>query len=213
MSFRPLPTLLALALGLALAPVARAQGSYPTTPVGWATPPAAYGYYVPQPVAVNPAPSWVLSAEGGKLQVQTADGTRASCASLTIPVGGAVEVTAEGKQVHVRSGPSAQTADALRGDADRVSRSGPDGVVLTLEGHAKLTVVRNGKRAEVASDRIAVNLATGHVEADLGVEAPAPTAPVLCPVNPSSPPPGSTPGPRAAEPDDRVPPPAGTEAR
>jgi hypothetical protein len=178
-----------LTIALTFATAGRAQ-PYPSP--GW-SPPPAYGYYAPPPP--SPIPSWILSAAGGKLQLQTSDGARATCDGLTISVSGAeaVEVLTEGQQIVVRSGvssPGVAAQETLRGTSDRVSRSGPDGQVLTLEGNARLVVVRKGKRAELVSDRIAVNLATGRVEADLGGSTPpAAPYPAVTPCAPPPPPP------------------------
>src|SRR4051812_42637946 len=88
---------------LSLAPAALAQ--LPCPPSAWTPQPVAYPYYVtPQPLA--PAPSWVLAAEGDRVQVQSADGARATCEGLTVQVTGAdpVEVAVDGRQLAVRSG-------------------------------------------------------------------------------------------------------------
>ncbi len=178
--------LVTLAVGLSLAPAALAQSTYPD-PSRWSPPQTPTYYYVPQPALPPlPAPSWSLCAEGTRLQVQTADGARATCESLTVQVSGAeaVEVVVEGRQVHVRSG--GPSRDSLRGSADRVTRSGPEGAVLTLEGNAKLTVVRGGKHAELVADRVSVNLSNGHVEADVTTPPPPATPPPpSCPVTPA----------------------------
>jgi hypothetical protein len=191
MTFRSLGLIIAAAL--AIAPAALAQTAYPFTG-SWLPPqqPQPYGYYYAPQLSPG-APSWILSAEGNKLQVQSADGSRATCESLTIQVSGAepVEVSVDGKQLSVRSVAAAGgSQDSLKGSADRVVRSGPDGAAVTLEGNAKLVIVRRGTRAELVSHRISVNLASGHVEAEITGQ-PVPTTPAPStsyPVTPCSPP-------------------------
>jgi hypothetical protein len=109
--------------------------------------------------------------------VQAADGSRAACESLTFQAAGEepVEAGVEGKQVFVRTAPTKGAQDYLRGSADRVTRRGPDGAVVSLEGNAKLTFSRKGTKAEVTANRISVNLATGQVEVEgAGSTAPPP---------------------------------------
>jgi hypothetical protein len=168
----------------ALAVVVLAGGQAQPHPGAGYPPPQAGAYYV-----ATPPSGWALSVteEAGKarLQVQTPDGLSASCEQITIPVNGmgsAVVSVAE-KQVQVRCDsnvPAGGSSDALQGSADRVTRSGADGLLLSLEGKAQLRFMRQGRRAELSADRISVNLANGHVEVDLGGPAPAVTIPVPC---------------------------------
>ena len=100
--------------------------------------------------------------------------------SMTFQVAGCGPVTLSqaGKQVQVRG-------SLLRATADRLTRGGADGANLVLEGNVRLNYRRNGKRAEVCADRVAVNLVSGHVEVDLGATAPNPEPPPP-PVTPAS---------------------------
>jgi hypothetical protein len=184
----------------ALAPAAyvepqQPQAASPSQPA-YATPPQVnqyYGYGAPQ-VYYPAAPAWAMSAKDGKLLIESADGGTAACADLTIPVegGAAVEVTVEGKTVHVRSGKGEcgvgkccrkeSVKDSLVGSALKVSRGGFKGYVLTLEGEAKLTLVRQGKKAELTADRISVNLATGQIEGQIGHPPQNGYAPQYAPV-------------------------------
>jgi hypothetical protein len=176
MTFRSLGLILAVAL--ALAPAALAQTPFPP-PGAWPPQQLTYGFYVAQPPAASP--SWTLTPEGNRVQCQSADGSRATCESLTMQVSGAVpvEVSVDGRQLSVRSVASAGgSADTLKGTADRVVRSGPDGAVVTLEGNARLTVARKGTQAELVSPRISVNLASGHVEAEITGQLVPTTPPI-----------------------------------
>ncbi len=170
---------------------------YPYVPVPLSSPsplPPAAGYYsappsVPPcvtpagPVYVpTPAVGWTMSvAKGGKVQIQITDGSAAICETLTILVPGAkpLQVTAD-KQIHLRCGPEGRTegcANRLEASADRVHRNGPGGMVLTLEGNAKVFWVRKGLRAEVSAALISLNLATGQVEGKAATELAPPPPP------------------------------------
>jgi hypothetical protein len=122
----------------------------------------------------------VVDEGGAKVQVQTSDGMRATCEGLTIHVNGVepLRVSVLGKQVQAHCGAQECQAgngcDALQLSADRVSRSGPDGALLTLEGNAKLLCIRRGKRAEMAAEQISFHLVTGHIDCEMGQQPPAP---------------------------------------
>jgi hypothetical protein len=188
MTYRRLLALLALAL----AATAQAQPPANPPPTTWtAQPQIQQAYcYVPQPVPAPSWPLWILSADGNKVRIQTADGAQATCEGLTIAVGGseAVKVTVSDKRINVESGIEPQignTHDSLRASADRVTRAGPDGMTLTLEGNARLMLVRKGKKADLVAERIAVNLVTWHVESDLtGSVPPSPLIGPPCSVTP-----------------------------
>src|SRR5262249_59345926 len=94
--------------------------------------------------------------------------------------------------VHVRSGAQEcargrkcclkdSPQDSLAGSALRVSRTGPKGCILTLEGEATLTLIRQGKKAELTADRISVNLVTGQVEGQIGHPPQNPPVPPVTP--------------------------------
>jgi hypothetical protein len=167
---------------------------------GWPAQQPYFYYAVPSPSGYQlPLSSWAISVKDGKLKIESADGAAAVCESLTIPADGhpAVEVTVEGKHVHVRSGAQEcargrkcclkdSPQDSLVGSALRVSRNGPKGCVLTLDGDATLTLVRQGKKAEITADRVSVNLVTGQVEGQIGHP---PQEPQVVPCT-NSPPPG-----------------------
>src|SRR5262245_9975720 len=121
-----------------------------------------------------------MSVSSGKLQIESGDGAKATCESLTIPVEGsaAVELSVKGKHIHVCAGasecgtgrcsPRSVPQDSLVGKALQVSRSGPQGCVLNLEGEVTLSLVRKGKKADLTAERISVNLLTGLLEAQVG---------------------------------------------
>lgn len=152
-------------------------------------------YYVPQPAPlaapyVTPgASTWTLSVAGGKLHVLTNDGMRATCEQLTLLVSGVEPALATVAEIQIRIalGKDCKDADCLQATADRVTRSGADGALLTLEGNAKLLFVRKGKKVDVSADRVSVNLATGQVVSDLAPQ-PVPTVqPCSGPACPSTP--------------------------
>jgi hypothetical protein len=91
-----------------------------------------------------------------------------------------VEVSVVGQAVQVTSGEKGQEGGSLKATAERLTRSGPGGAILHLEGNATVCYVRNGKRAEVSGHTVTVNLVTGRVEVEM--DSPQPTPP-------SSPPP------------------------
>src|SRR5205823_1265105 len=111
--------------------------------------------------------------------------------TITVPGAEPVYVSAEDKRVHL-SGLIARcdtAADTLRASADRVTRSGPEGMTLTLEGNASLMLVRKGKKADLVAERISVNLTTNRVESELPGCTPPPktTSPMVtpCPLSPA----------------------------
>jgi hypothetical protein len=142
----------------------------------------------------------VLTVEegGAKVQVQTTDGMRATCEGLTIHVNGVdpLRVSILGKQIQAHCGAqeclAGNNCDAIQLSANRVSRSGPDGAILTLEGNAKLLCIRKGRRAEVAAEWICLHLVTGHIDCEMGQQQSAPMV-VPCGVSvPCTPPISST---------------------
>ena len=116
----------------------------------------------------SPASAWKLSVASGSLQVQTGD-AQATCESLSFKAGGEPFVlSVDGKQVHVDAGLGARLDGVyVKGNADRVTRTGAGGAVLVMEGHVKVCYGRQGQHAEVMAERVVVNLATGHVETDI----------------------------------------------
>src|SRR5262249_17384372 len=127
------------------------------------------------------------------LLVQAGDGTGATCERMSLKVDGAalVLVSVEGKQVQLRAGADCRDGgdrDCFGASADRVTRGGPGGATLTLEGKAKLRWTRKGKSTEAAAGGVAVNRLSGHVEAEVGAPpAIAPPPPEPTPVSPCSP--------------------------
>ena len=184
---------------LLAAGIAAACGPY--APAGCSMPPASSGTTQSCPSAMPQAPAcpvqatlpsvpsavsvWTLSVVGGKLQLQTADGARSQCERMTMVVNGAdpIEVLTKGSKIHLAAGKDSVGACSLQAVADRVTRTGWEGSLVTLEGNATLVYVRNGKKADIAADRIAVNLPTGQVTVDMDVPQPVatPPAPVLTP--------------------------------
>jgi hypothetical protein len=181
------PTLTVLAALLAAcspgAPQGPAYAPAPQAPQVYYQPqpyasPQPLAYYVASPVASD----WHLSVAGAKLQLDAADGMRSTCEGLTILVPGAppAAVAVSGREIRVTSG--AEGADHLTATALRVTRGGPAGALVTLEGSAHLVCVRQGKRAEITAERIAVNLATGQIQSEMGPAAvPQPPAPSPAP--------------------------------
>jgi hypothetical protein len=86
---------------------------------------------------------------------------QATCEKLTFRIGAGKPVTlsAQGKQVIVRS-------EQLAASADCVRRSGPEGASLTLEGHVRVRQEKNGRHAEFFSDQAGINLATDWLNCD-----------------------------------------------
>lgn len=148
------------------------------------TPPTQITAHAPRPRVVYeyPAGSGVpgtsLSVLDGKLLVQTVDGSRMACERFTILVSGAepAEVAVAEKLVTITSGkqcpglcctPSGSSMDCLRASAQKVRRVGAEGATLVLEGGAKLVYVRGGKKIEVATELLQVNLLTGQVISEM----------------------------------------------
>lgn len=140
--------------------------SCPTTSAAMPTPPPP-----PQaPYQSTGNATWTLTPAGEKLLVETNEGMKAQCELLTILVSGVepAEAAVMGKQISITGGKDEARDYLLRGTGDRLTRSGVDGALLTLDGHAKLLYVRQGKRAEVSADHISVNLASGQVVSEMG---------------------------------------------
>ena len=149
--------------------------------------------------------SWTFSVIEGKLLIQTNDGMQSRCERMTLLVNGAdpAEVSVSGTQLKVVSGTDCINGTFLQANADRVTRTGVDGALLTFKGNAKLVFARQGKKADVSADRVSLNLATGQITCDMGTQPvypPAPGSNIPCPVTPvtstgSSPPQATTPVP------------------
>jgi hypothetical protein len=200
-SYPPLP-----GISVPFPQAAQPYSPYPTMhPVSYpSVPPLPPNNVIPPPLPSTPVPGipasgWTLTvAEDGKLRVQTADGLSASVERMTMPVAGAqpLQVSVENRQVIVawcfdcKSG-CVKGADCLDGVAERVTRTGGDGSVLVLEGKAKLLCMRKGKKAEIAADRILVNVTTGHIETELSWQQALPQVtpppPGIVPVTPTCP--------------------------
>jgi hypothetical protein len=132
---------------------------------------------------VGPAPGvsgTTLTVLDGKLQVQTAEGARMSCERLTILVSGVepADVTVFGKLVKITSAKDVKDGTILQASAQTVKRSGAEGATLGLEGDAKLVYVRGGKKIEVSTDLLSVNLLTGQVISEMELK---PVTPILPP--------------------------------
>jgi hypothetical protein len=133
-----------------------------------ATPfPPSCGIAVPASLA-----SWEFCVvkEGGAthLQIRGSDGMTAILEGLTFPGGGqTITLAVGGMQVQFRG-------SSIRGVADRLTRGGPGGATLTLEGHVKMHWGRDDRHAEATCEKAVVNLATGRVEVDLSATSPPP---------------------------------------
>jgi len=144
-------------------------------------------------------PGTSLSVLDGKILVQTADGSLMVCEKFTILVGGAepAEVAVNEKLVTITSGKktcpgmccmqsAGSSTDCLQASAQKVRRIGAEGATLVLEGNAKLLYVRQGKKIDVATDLLQVNLSTGQVISELEMkpvtplpsEVPTPVVPI-----------------------------------
>src|SRR5438874_6391813 len=108
-------------------------------------------------------PKTTLSATSGKIQVQTADGGKMTCEKLEILINGVdpLAVTVVDGAVQVNTGKEVKEGCFVQASAKKVSRIGPDGATLVLEGNAKLVYSRKGKKIDVATDLLQVNLSTG----------------------------------------------------
>src|SRR5262245_40662917 len=149
------------------------------------------------PAPLSTASGWTLSIVEGKLHLQTADGSRSTCEKLTILISGVhpIMVAVCENQIRLTSGKEeGRSSDFLRATARKVSRSGPDGATVILEGNAWLVYVRKGKRIDVSTDLVSVNLATGQVISEMDAPKPAPviqpcfvtgSVPPACPPTPS----------------------------
>jgi hypothetical protein len=130
--------------------------------------------------------TWTMTVlrEGNQslLHIQ-AGGGEGICEAITLPLNGSLSVTltANESQVLIKSNNNARQmlfGINVTGIADRVSRSGSGGLILTLEGHVHLKCTDTRGSIEVATDRIVLNLVTGHVEVELTPE------PIVNPVVP-----------------------------
>src|SRR5207248_10167857 len=95
--------------------------------------------------------------------------------------------------VQVNTGKEVKDGSFVQASAKKVSRMGPDGAALVLEGDAKLVYSRKGKKIDVATDLLQVNLSTGQVISELDMRPPVP----LPTVSDSPPPPVTAPIPAA----------------
>jgi hypothetical protein len=124
----------------------------------------------------NLAASWTFQAvdESGKtrLQIQSGAGMQGTLSDLAFraPDGTSVTVTVADKQVQVQGA-------GLQARADRLTRSGTNGTVLTFEGNVKLRYEKKERHAEVVAERAVVNLAAGQVEISIGGAKVAPPLP------------------------------------
>ncbi len=197
MTYRYLRPLFVLVPVFVAVGIVAACGTYPpptcTTP---APQPQVYYYPAPgqQPVPPPSVPIWNLSVLDGKLQLQTVEGARSICERLTVLVSGVdpVEATVAGQRIQIAGGKDTVGSTFLQASADRVTRTGAEGAVVSLEGNAKLVYARNGKKADISADRIAVNLATGQITSEMDVPQqvtpiiPPPVQPVgTCPSTPA----------------------------
>ena len=66
----------------------------------------------------------------------------------------------------------------LHASAQTVKRIGDEGATLVLEGDAKLVYVRGGKKIEVSTDLLSVNLLTGQVISELELKPVTPILPL-----------------------------------
>jgi hypothetical protein len=140
----------------------------------------------PTTVSIQPGCTFSVTTENGPAQLLVVgnDGLRSSCDKMTLLINGTAPlmIRIEGKQVLVHNDTD------VKGSADRVSRGGTDGSILTLEGKAQVRCWRNGRQAEMSGERIVVNLLTGHVEAEMGSPQPATTPlPPPAPITPVTP--------------------------
>jgi hypothetical protein len=170
---------------------APSQTGYYYEPV---TNPQGQTYYVPRAIPTSPPPGFSgtsLSVRDGKLQVQTADGARMSCEKLTILVNGVdpAEVSVADKLIKITSGKDVKEGSFLQASAQKVTRTSTDGAQLILEGDAKLLYVRKGKKVEVSTEVLSVNLLTGQVISELDAPRPATPVPPTTTDGPAAPPP------------------------
>jgi hypothetical protein len=129
-------------------------------------------------------PGWVLSVTDGKLHLQTAEGTCSTCEKLTMLVTGIAPITVAVSDKLIRLGSGKEegrSSDFLQASAQKVSRTGPNGATLVLEGNARLLYVRNGRRIDVSTELLSVNLSSGQVISEMNPAKPArPTQPNCC---------------------------------
>jgi hypothetical protein len=135
-----------------------------------------------------------LSIVNGKLHIQGADGSKMTCEKFTILVSGAepAAVTVVDKLIKITSGKDVKDGDFLQATAQKVSRIGAEGATLVLEGDAKLVYTRQGKKIDVSTDLLSVNLMTGQVISELNAPKPATPIPPSDGDGSSAPPPPVT---------------------
>jgi len=134
-----------------------------------------------------------LTAAGGKLHLQGSDGARMTCEKFTILVNGAdpVDVAIDGKEVRLTSGKDGKEGDVFQATARSVTRTGPEGATLILKGGAKLVYVRKGKKIDVSTEMVSVNLWTGQVISEM--DAPERAQPAPPAIIPGAPPASAVP--------------------
>jgi hypothetical protein len=102
----------------------------------------------------------------GKLHLQTVDGMRSLCEQMKILINGCepIAVTVSGKHIRMRSGTDGAASPIFfEATSQRVTRAGPDGATVVLDGDAHVVYARKGKKIDVSADRISVNLVTGQL--------------------------------------------------
>jgi hypothetical protein len=123
---------------------------------------------------------WVLSVADGKLHLETAEGTHSTCEKLTILVNGVepVAVTVSDNLIRLSAGSEAcKSSCHLQATARKVSRTGPNGATLVLEGDATLSYSQNGKKIAVSTDLLSVNMVSGQVISEMQVKPVTPVTP------------------------------------
>ena len=149
----------------------------PPTQCPMPTPPPAPPPMQPGISAAFSVPDWKLSIMEGKLHLQTVDGARSTCETMTILVNGSepIKVAISDNVIRLTSGTDAPGCLVfLQASAQKVTRIGPDGATLILQGTAKLVYVRRGKKIDVSSDQISVNLTTGQLVIETEPPRPVP---------------------------------------
>jgi hypothetical protein len=125
-----------------------------------------------------PAVTWEFTTTRGggeaRLQVQTGQGATATCESMTFKTAGGtpITLTADGQKVRVQSGPGGH-ALRIYASADRVTRGGACGEMITLQGHARAQFELKGQGGQITGERVTLNLGTGSIE----VAGSGPTVP------------------------------------
>jgi hypothetical protein len=173
---------------IAQPPTTPQAGAYYYEPVPG---PQGQTYYAPRFAPVSPAAGTTLTAAGEKLHLQGSDGSRTTCEKFTILVSGGepVDVSVDGKVVRMTSGKDVKDGDILQATARKVTRTGSEGTTLVLEGDGKLVYVRKGKKIDVSTDLLSVNLSTGQVISELNAPTPMMPPPPTPAVRPTDAPP------------------------